>query len=169
MSRLRQVIAQRMVDSLHTSAQLTTVVEADVTKIARLRQRAKADFERREGVGLSFLPFFTLATLEVLKMHPKLNAVIDTDKSEVTYYDVEHLGIAVDTDRGLLVPVIRNAGDLNIGGLARKIDDLAKRTKAGQATPDEPSGGTLTLTHTGAPRAIFHTPILSQPPSAILR
>jgi pyruvate dehydrogenase E2 component (dihydrolipoamide acetyltransferase) len=168
MSRLRQVIAQRMVDSLHTSAQLTTVVEADVTKIARLRQRAKADFERREGVRLSFLPFFALAALEALKMHPKLNAVIDTEKSEVTYYDVEHLGIAVDTDRGLLVPVIRNAGDLNIGGLARKIDDLARRTRSGQVSPDELSGGTFTLTNTGSRGAIFDTPIINQPQVAIL-
>ncbi len=168
MSRLRQVIAQRMVDSLHTSAQLTTVVEADVTKIARLRQRAMTDFERREGVRLSFLPFFTLATLEALKMHPKLNALVDTEKGEVTYYDVEHLGIAVDTDRGLLVPVIRNAGDLNIGGLARKIDDLARRTRSGQVSPDELSGGTFTLTNTGSRGAIFDTPIINQPQVAIL-
>jgi pyruvate dehydrogenase E2 component (dihydrolipoamide acetyltransferase) len=168
MSRLRQVIAQRMVDSLHTSAQLTTVIEADVTKIARLRQRAKADFEKREGVRLSFLPFFALATLEALKMHPRLNAVIDTEKNEVTYYDVEHLGIAVDTERGLLVPVIRNAGDLNIGGLARKIDDLARRTRSGQVSPDELSGGTFTLTNTGSRGAIFDTPIINQPQVAIL-
>ena len=168
MSRLRQVIAQRMVDSLHTSAQLTTVIEADVTKIARLRERAKADFEKREGVQLSFLPFFALATLEALKMHPKLNALIDTEKGEVTYYDVEHLGIAVDTERGLLVPVIRNAGDLNIGGLARKIDDLARRTRSGQVSPDELSGGTFTLTNTGSRGAIFDTPIINQPQVAIL-
>ena len=168
MSRLRQLIAQRMVDSLHTSAQLTTVVEADVTKIARLRERAKPDFEKREGVRLTFLPFFALATLEALKMHPKLNAVIDTDQGEVTYYDVEHLGIAVDTDRGLLVPVIRNAGDLNIGGLARKIDDLARRTRSGQVSPDELSGGTFTLTNTGSRGAIFDTPIINQPQVAIL-
>ena len=168
MSRLRQVIAQRMVDSLHTSAQLTTVVEADVTKIARLRQRAMTDFERREAVRLSFLPFFTLATLEALKMHPKLNALVDTERGEVTYYDVEHLGIAVDTDRGLLVPVIRNAGDLNIGGLARKIDDLARRTRSGQVSPDELSGGTFTLTNTGSRGAIFDTPIINQPQVAIL-
>ena len=168
MSRLRQVIAQRMVDSLHTSAQLTTVIEADVTKIARLRQRAKTDFEKREGVRLSFLPFFALATLEALKMHPTLNAVIDTEKSEVTYYDVEHLGIAVDTERGLLVPVIRNAGDLNIGGLARKIDDLARRTRSGQVSPDELSGGTFTLTNTGSRGALFDTPIINQPQVAIL-
>jgi pyruvate dehydrogenase E2 component (dihydrolipoyllysine-residue acetyltransferase) len=168
MSRLRQVIAQRMVDSLRISAQLTTVAEADVTKIARLRQRAKRDFEKREGVRLSFLPFFALATLEALKIHPRLNAVIDTEKSEVTYYDVEHLGIAVDTDRGLLVPVVRNAGDLNIGGLARKIDDLARRTRSGQVSPDELSGGTFTLTNTGSRGAIFDTPIINQPQVAIL-
>jgi len=168
MSRLRQVIAQRMVDSLHTSAQLTTVVETDVTKIARLRQRAKADFEAREGVRLSFLPFFALASLEALKMHPKLNAVIDTEQAEVTYHDAEHLGIAVDTERGLLVPVIRNAGDLNIGGLARKIDDLARRTRSGQVSPDELSGGTFTLTNTGSRGALFDTPIINQPQVAIL-
>jgi pyruvate dehydrogenase E2 component (dihydrolipoyllysine-residue acetyltransferase) len=168
MSRLRQVIAQRMVDSLHTSAQLTTVVETDVTKIARLRQRAKADFEAREGVRLSFLPFFALAALEALKMHPKLNAVIDTERAEVTYHDAEHLGIAVDTERGLLVPVIRNAGDLNIGGLARKIDDLARRTRSGQVSPDELSGGTFTLTNTGSRGALFDTPIINQPQVAIL-
>ncbi len=168
MSRLRQVIAQRMVDSLHTSAQLTTVIEADVTKIARLRERARADFEKREGVKLTFLPFFALAALEALKMHRKLNALIDTERGEVTYYDVEHLGIAVDTERGLLVPVIRNAGDLNIGGLARKIDDLARRTRSGQVSPDELSGGTFTLTNTGSRGAIFDTPIINQPQVAIL-
>ncbi len=168
MSRLRQVIAQRMVDSLRTSAQLTTVVEADVTKIARLRGRAKSEFEAREGVRLTFLPFFALATLEALKMHPKLNAVIDTEKAEVTYHDVEHLGIAVDTERGLLVPVIRNAGDLNIGGLARKIGDLAMRTRSGQVSPDELSGGTFTLTNTGSRGAVFDTPIINQPQVAIL-
>ncbi len=129
MSRARQVIAQRMVESLQVSAQLTTVVEADVTAIARLRQRAKAAFEAREGVKLSFLPFFALAAVEALKVHPKLNAVIDTASGQVTYHDAEHLGIAVDTERGLMVPVIRNAGDLNIGGLARKIADLAERTR----------------------------------------
>lgn len=168
MSRLRQLIAQRMVDSLRVSAQLSTVVETDVTKIARLRERAKSEFEARQGVRLSFLPFFALATLEALKMHPRLNAVIDTEKSEVTYHDAEHLGIAVDTERGLLVPVIRNAGDLNIGGLARKIDDLARRTRAAQVSPDELSGGTFTLTNTGSRGVIFDTPIINQPQVAIL-
>jgi pyruvate dehydrogenase E2 component (dihydrolipoamide acetyltransferase) len=168
LSRSRQVIAQRMVESLQTSAQLTTVVEADVTAIARLRDRAKAAFEAREGVKLTFLPFFALATVEALKVHPKLNAVIDTANGQVTYHDAEHLGIAVDTERGLIVPVIRNAGDLNIAGLARKIADLAERTRAGQVNPDEVSGGTFTLTNTGSRGALFDTPIINQPQVGIL-
>jgi pyruvate dehydrogenase E2 component (dihydrolipoamide acetyltransferase) len=168
MSRARQVIAQRMVESLQVSAQLTTVVEADVTAIARLRDRAKAAFEAREGVKLSFLPFFALATVESLKVHPKLNAVIDTASGQVTYHDAEHLGIAVDTERGLMVPVIRNAGDLNIGGLARKIADLAERTRAGQVSPDDLAGGTFTLTNTGSRGALFDTPIINQPQVGIL-
>src|SRR5580693_6817064 len=168
LSRSRQVIAQRMVESLQTSAQLTTVVEADVTAIARLRERAKAAFEAREGVKLSFLPFFGLATVEALKVHPKLNAVIDTASGQVTYHDAEHLGIAVDTERGLMVPVIKSAGDLNIGGLARKIADLASRTRAGQVSPDDLSGGTFTITNTGSRGALFDTPIINQPQVGIL-
>jgi 2-oxoglutarate dehydrogenase E2 component (dihydrolipoamide succinyltransferase) len=168
MSRARQIIAQRMVESLQTSAQLTTVVEADVTAIARLRNRAKAAFEAREGVKLSFLPFFALAAVEALKVHPKLNAVIDTASGQVTYHDAEHLGIAVDTERGLMVPVIKNAGDLNIGGLARKIADLAERTRAGHVSPDDLSGGTFTLTNTGSRGALFDTPIINQPQVGIL-
>jgi pyruvate dehydrogenase E2 component (dihydrolipoamide acetyltransferase) len=166
MSRPRQVIAQRMVESLQVSAQLTTVMEADVTAIARLRDRARADFEAREGVKLTFLPFFALAAVEALKVHPKLNAVIDGN--QVTYHDAEHLGIAVDTERGLMVPVIHNAGDLNIGGLARKIGDLAQRTRSGQVGPDELAGGTFTLTNTGSRGALFDTPIINQPQVAIL-
>jgi 2-oxoglutarate dehydrogenase E2 component (dihydrolipoamide succinyltransferase) len=166
MSRPRQVIAQRMVESLRVSAQLTTVVEADVTAIARLRELAKSDFEAREGVKLSFLPFFALAAVEALKVHPKLNAAIDGD--QVTYHDAEHIGIAVDTERGLMVPVIQNAGDLNIGGLARKIADLAQRTRSGQVGPDELAGGTFTLTNTGSRGALFDTPIINQPQVAIL-
>jgi 2-oxoglutarate dehydrogenase E2 component (dihydrolipoamide succinyltransferase) len=166
MSRPRQVIAQRMVESLRVSAQLTTVVEADVTAIARLREAARRDFEAREGVKLSFLPFFGLAAVEALKVHPKLNAVIDGD--QVTYHDAEHLGIAVDTERGLMVPVIHNAGDLNIGGLARKISDLANRTRSGQVAPDELAGGTFTVTNTGSRGALFDTPIINQPQVAIL-
>ena len=168
MSRSRQVIAQRMVESLQTSAQLTTVVEADVTAIARLRERAKAGFEASEGVKLTFLPFFALAAVEALKVHPRLNAAVDTANAQVTYYDAEHLGIAVDTERGLMVPVIRKAGDLNIAGLARKIADIAQRTRAGQVSPDELSGGTFTLTNTGSRGALFDTPIINQPQVAIL-
>jgi 2-oxoglutarate dehydrogenase E2 component (dihydrolipoamide succinyltransferase) len=168
LSRPRQVIAQRMVESLQTSAQLTTVVEADVTAIARLRHRTRADFEAREGVKLSFLPFFALAAVEALKAYPMVNAVIDTANAQVTYHDAEHLGIAVDTERGLMVPVIHNAGDLNLGGLARKIADLAARTRSGQVSPDELSGGTFTLTNTGSRGALFDTPIINQPQVGIL-
>ncbi len=168
MSRMRAVIAKRMVESLQTSAQLTTVVEVDVTAIARLRQKAKASFEAREGVKLSFLPFFAKAAVEALKAHPKLNATVDMDKNEVTYLDAEHLGVAVDTERGLLVPVIHGAGDLNIAGLARKIADLAERTRGNKISPDELSGGTFTLTNTGSRGALFDTPIINQPQVAIL-
>jgi len=168
MSRARQLIARRMVESLQTSAQLTTVVEVDVTAIARLRERARADFEAREGVKLTFLPFFALAAVEALKVHPRLNASIEPDGNEVTYHDAEHLGIAVDTERGLMVPVIRNAGDLNVGGLARKIADLASRTRGSQVSPDDLAGGTFTLTNTGSRGALFDTPIINQPQVAIL-
>ncbi|MGH8866645.1 MAG: 2-oxoglutarate dehydrogenase, E2 component, dihydrolipoamide succinyltransferase, partial [Actinomycetes bacterium] len=168
MSRMRGVIAQRMHESLQSSAQLTTVVEVDVTKIARLRQQARDEFTRREGVRLSFLPFFAMAAIEALKAHPKLNASIDVDKGEITYYDAEHLGIAVDTERGLMVPVVQSAGDLNLGGLARKIADLAERTRTGQVGPDELGGGTFTLTNTGSRGALFDTPIINQPQVGIL-
>jgi 2-oxoglutarate dehydrogenase E2 component (dihydrolipoamide succinyltransferase) len=168
MSRPRQVIAKRMMESLQTSAQLTTVVEVDVTNIARLRDRAKSAFEAREGVKLTFLPFFAQATVEALKVHPVLNAVINSESQEITYHAAEHLGIAVDTERGLMVPVIHSAGDLNIGGLARKIADLAARTRGGQVGPDELSGGTFTLTNTGSRGALFDTPIINQPQVGIL-
>ncbi len=168
MSRMRQVIATRMVESLQVSAQLTTVVEVDVTRIARLRDRAKADFAAREGVKLSFLPFFAVAAIEALKAHPVVNSSIDLEKKEVTYHDAEHLGIAVDTDRGLLVPVIHDAGDLNLGGIARKIADLAERTRASKVSPDELGGGTFTLTNTGSRGALFDTPIINQPQVGIL-
>jgi 2-oxoglutarate dehydrogenase E2 component (dihydrolipoamide succinyltransferase) len=166
MSRLRKVIAARMVESLQVSAQLTTVVEVDVTKIARLRDRAKASFESREGVKLSFLPFFAVAVCEALKQHPVLNSSVEGD--QITYHGTEHLGIAVDTERGLLVPVIANAGDLNMGGIARKISDLAARTRDNKVTPDELGGGTFTLTNTGSRGALFDTPIINQPQVAIL-
>jgi len=166
MSRLRKVIAARMVESLQVSAQLTTVIEVDVTKIARLRDRAKATFEAREGVKLSFLPFFAVATCEALKQHPVLNSSVEGD--QIIYHGTEHLGIAVDTERGLLVPVIHSAGDLNMGGIARKISDLAARTRDNKVTPDELGGGTFTLTNTGSRGALFDTPIINQPQVAIL-
>ncbi len=166
MSRLRKVIAARMVESLQISAQLTTVIEVDVTKISRLRDRAKASFEAREGVKLSYLPFFSVAVCEALKQHPVLNSSVEGD--QITYHGAEHLGIAVDTERGLLVPVIANAGDLNMGGIARKISDLAARTRDNKVTPDELGGGTFTLTNTGSRGALFDTPIINQPQVAIL-
>jgi 2-oxoglutarate dehydrogenase E2 component (dihydrolipoamide succinyltransferase) len=166
MSRLRKVIAARMVESLQVSAQLTTVVEVDVTKISRLREKAKESFEVREGVKLSFLPFFAVAVCEALKQHPVLNSSVEGD--QITYHGTEHLGIAVDTERGLLVPVIANAGDLNMGGIARKISDLAARTRDNKVTPDELGGGTFTLTNTGSRGALFDTPIINQPQVAIL-
>ena len=168
LSRLRKVIAQRMVESLQTAAQLTTVVEVDVTKIARLRQQAKKDFEAREGVKLSFLPFFALAAIEALKEHPVVNSSLDMAAGTVTYHDNVHLGIAVDAEKGLSVPVIHGAGDLNLAGIARKIADLAARTRSGQVTADELGGGTFTLTNTGSRGALFDTPIINQPQSAIL-
>ena len=166
MSRLRKVIASRMVESLQTSAQLTTVVEVDVTKISRLRDNAKGNFEIREGVKLTFLPFFAVAVCEALKQHPVLNSSVEGD--QITYHAAEHLGIAVDTERGLLVPVIANAGDLNMGAVARKIADLALRTRENKVSPDELGGGTFTLTNTGSRGALFDTPIINQPQVAIL-
>jgi 2-oxoglutarate dehydrogenase E2 component (dihydrolipoamide succinyltransferase) len=166
MSRLRKVIATRMVESLQVSAQLTTVIEVDVTKIARLRDRSKSTFEAREGVKLSFLPFFAVAVCEALKQHPVLNSSVEDD--QIIYHGAEHLGVAVDTERGLLVPVIHNAGDLNMGGIARKISDLAARTRENKVTPDELGGGTFTLTNTGSRGALFDTPIINQPQVAIL-
>ncbi|HYO41078.1 MAG TPA: 2-oxoglutarate dehydrogenase, E2 component, dihydrolipoamide succinyltransferase, partial [Nocardioidaceae bacterium] len=168
MTRLRKVIAKRMVESLQVSAQLTTVVEVDVTSIARLRDAAKADFAAREGVKLSFMPFFAKAAIDALKAHPSLNASLDTEKGEVTYYDHENLSIAVDTEKGLLTPVVKGAGDLSIAGLARKIADVAERTRTNKIGPDELAGGTFTLTNTGSRGALFDTPIINQPQVAIL-
>ncbi|MGC1208451.1 MAG: 2-oxoglutarate dehydrogenase, E2 component, dihydrolipoamide succinyltransferase [Ornithinimicrobium sp.] len=166
MSRLRKVIATRMVESLQVSAQLTTVVEVDVTKVAKLRGQAKNDFLKREGVKLSFMPFFALAAVEALKQHPNVNSSIDGD--QVVFHAQENLGIAVDTEKGLIVPVIKDAGDLNVAGLARKIADLAERTRTNKIGPDELGGGTFTLTNTGSRGALFDTPILNQPQVGIL-
>ncbi|WP_371152086.1 2-oxoglutarate dehydrogenase, E2 component, dihydrolipoamide succinyltransferase [Buchananella felis] len=166
MSRLRQVISQRMMESLQTSAQLTTVIEVDVTRVAALRARAKSKFESAEGTKLTFLPFFVKAATEALKAHPKINATI-RDK-EVEYHAVENIGIAVDTPRGLLVPVIKEAGDLTLGGIAKKINDLAKRTRDAEVGPAELTGSTFTITNTGSGGALFDTPIINSPEVAIL-
>ena len=166
MTRLRKVIADRMVESLKISAQLTTVIEVDVTKIDRLRKAAKASFEAREGVKLTYLPFFAVAVCEALKQHPVLNSIVEGD--QITYHSAEHLGIAVDTERGLLVPVVKDAGDLNMGAIARKIVDVAARTRDNKITPDELGGGTFTITNTGSRGALFDTPIINQPQVAIL-
>ncbi len=166
--RLRQVIAQRMSESLRVSAQLTTVQEVDVTRIAALRARAKAEFERREGVKLTYLPFFAKAAVEALKAFPQVNASLNEESKEVTYHGAVHLAVAVDTPRGLIVPVIHDADDLNIAGLAKRIADLAARTRANKVSPNELSGGTFTLTNIGSAGALFDTPIINQPQVAIL-
>jgi len=168
LTRTRATIARRMVESLQISAQLTTVVEVDVTKIAQMRNQAKSDFQARHGVKLTFLPFFALATVEALREHPVVNSSIDQEAGTVTYHDGEHLGIAVDTPKGLIVPVIRDAGDLNLVGLAKRIADVAERTRANKISPDELSGGTFTLTNTGSRGALFDTPIINQPQVGIL-
>ena len=166
MSRLRQTIARRMVESLQTAAQLTTVIEVDVTKVAALRARSKDAFLAKHGTKLTFLPFFVKAATEALAYHPKINATIN-DK-EVTYFDYEHVGIAVDTPRGLLVPVIKNAGDKDIAGIAASINDLAARTRDSKIGPDELSGSTFTVTNTGSGGALFDTPVLNMPETAIM-
>lgn len=168
MPRLRKVIAERLVESLQTSAQLTTVIEVDVSLISSLRNRVKNEFEAREGVKLTFLPFFCKAAIEALKQYPQVNASINMDEGTITYHDSENLGIAVDTERGLLVPVIQRAGDLNIAGLARHIADVADRTRTNKVSPDELSGGTFTVTNTGSRGALFDTPIINLPQVAIL-
>ncbi|MCM0677449.1 2-oxoglutarate dehydrogenase, E2 component, dihydrolipoamide succinyltransferase [Micromonospora phytophila] len=166
--RIRKAIAKRMHESLHEMAQLTTVIEVDVTKIAKLRARAKDSFQQRHGVKLSFLPFFALAAVEALQTYPIVNASMDLDAGTITYPDSEHLGIAVDTERGLLVPVIHNAGDLNLGGIAKRVADLAERTRTNKISPDEIAGATFTLTNTGSRGALFDTPIVPSPQSAML-
>jgi pyruvate dehydrogenase E2 component (dihydrolipoamide acetyltransferase) len=168
LTRMRATIARRMVESLQVSAQLTTVVEVDLTKVATLRTKAKADFQAKHGVKLTYLPFLALAAVEALRQHPVVNSSIDQEAGTVTYHDGEHLGIAVDTPKGLIVPVIRDAGDLNLAGLAKRIADVADRTRNNKISPDEISGGTFTLTNTGSRGALFDTPIINQPQVGIL-
>ncbi|MCU1419525.1 MAG: sucB [Mycetocola sp.] len=166
MSRLRKVVAERAVISMQSSAQLTSVVEVDVTNIASLRDRVKNDFQSKTGNKLSFLPFFALAAAEALKAFPVINATIDGDS--IVYPEHENMSIAVDTERGLLTPVVRNASDLNLAELAAQIADLAERTRDNKLKPDELSGGTFTLTNTGSRGALFDTPVVFLPQVAIL-
>jgi 2-oxoglutarate dehydrogenase E2 component (dihydrolipoamide succinyltransferase) len=168
MSRLRQTIARRMVESLQVSAQLTATVEVDLTAISRIRAEVKDDFKKRESATLSYLPFIAKAAIEALKIYPEVNATIDTEQRTITYPDAEHLGIAVDTEKGLLVPVIKDAGDLSIAGLAKRIADLAARTRQNKVTPDELTGGTFTITNYGSAGTLMDTPIINQPQVAIL-
>ncbi|WP_031940771.1 2-oxoglutarate dehydrogenase, E2 component, dihydrolipoamide succinyltransferase, partial [Prescottella defluvii] len=167
-NRIRQITAVKTRESLQTTAQLTQTFEVDVTRIAALRAQAKADFAEREGVNLTFLPFFAKAVVEALKVHPNVNASYNEGAKEITYHAAEHLGIAVDTEQGLLSPVIHNAGDLSLAGLARAIADIAKRARSGGLKPDELSGGTFTITNIGSQGALFDTPILVPPQAAML-
>ncbi|MEE2034278.1 2-oxoglutarate dehydrogenase, E2 component, dihydrolipoamide succinyltransferase, partial [Rhodococcus chondri] len=167
-NRIRQITAIKTLESLQTTAQLTQTFEVDVTKIAQLRAHAKKAFSEREGVNLTFLPFFAKAVVEALGAHPNVNASYDMDKKQITYHAAEHLGIAVDTEQGLLSPVIHNAGDLSLAGLARAIADIANRARNGGLKPDELSGGTFTITNIGSQGALFDTPILVPPQAAML-
>ncbi len=166
--RIRQVIARRMRESLEASTQLTQVHEIDMTRIVKLRGRAKDAFAATNGAKLTYLPFIAKAVAEALKAHPSVNGEYNEETQQITYHNAEHLAFAVDTDKGLLVPVIANAGDLNLAGLATKIADVAARTRSGKIGPDELSGGTFSITNIGSVGALFDTPIINQPNVAIL-
>ncbi|ORW73311.1 2-oxoglutarate dehydrogenase, E2 component, dihydrolipoamide succinyltransferase, partial [Mycobacterium sherrisii] len=167
-SRIRQLTAKKTRESLQATAQLTQTHEVDMTRIVGLRARAKTAFAEREGVNLTYLPFIAKAVIDALKAHPNVNASYNEDTKEITYYDAEHLGFAVDTDQGLLSPVVHNAGDLSLAGLARAIADIAERARSGNLKPDELSGGTFTITNIGSQGALFDTPILVPPQAAML-
>ncbi|MGC2653849.1 MAG: 2-oxoglutarate dehydrogenase, E2 component, dihydrolipoamide succinyltransferase, partial [Mycobacterium sp.] len=167
-SRIRQITARKTRESLHATAQLTQVHEVDMTRIVALRAKAKTGFAEREGVNLTFLPFIARAVIDALKVHPNVNASYNEDTKEITYYDAEHLGFAVDTEQGLLSPVIHNAGDLSLAGLARAIADIATRARSGDLKPDELSGGTFTITNIGSQGALLDTPILVPPQASML-
>ncbi|MGN6337154.1 2-oxoglutarate dehydrogenase, E2 component, dihydrolipoamide succinyltransferase [Mycobacterium sp.] len=167
-SRIRQITANKTRESLQATAQLTQTHEVDMTKLVGLRARAKAAFAEREGVNLTFLPFIARAVIDALKIHPNVNASYNEETKEITYFDAEHLGFAVDTEQGLLSPVVHNAGDLSLAGLARAIADIAARARSGNLKPDELSGGTFTITNIGSQGALFDTPILVPPQAAML-
>ena len=167
-TRIRQITAKKTRESLQTTAQLTQTHEVDMTRIVSLRARAKNSFAEREGVNLTYLPFIARAVIDALKVHPNVNASYNEETKEITYYDAEHLGFAVDTEQGLLSPVVHNAGDLSLGGLARAIVDIADRARSGNLRPDELAGGTFTITNIGSQGALFDTPILVPPQAAML-
>lgn len=166
MTRLRKVVAERAVQSMTSTAQLTSVVEVDVTKVAQFRDAHKAEFLEKTGSKLSFMPFFALAASEALKAHPKINSTVEGD--EIVYPESENVSIAVDTERGLLTPVIKDAASLDLAQFSKSIADLAERTRNNQLKPDELAGGTFTLTNTGSRGALFDTPVVFLPQSAIL-
>lgn len=166
MSRLRKVVARRAVESMQASAQLTTVIEVDVTRVAKFRDAKKAEFLEKTGTKLSFLPFFTAAAAEALRSYPIINATVEGES--ITYPATENISIAVDTERGLLTPVVRDAGDKTIAELSQDIADLAARTRDNKLTPDELAGGTFTVTNTGSRGALFDTPLVFLPQVAIL-
>ncbi len=168
LTRVRKVIASRMVESLQVAAQLTATVEVDLTAISQLRKQVKDDFRRREGTGLTYLAFISKAVVEALKAFPALNSSVDLEAGTLTYHGSEELGIAVDTERGLIVPVIKNAGDLNVGGIAKQIADLAVRGRDNKLGPEDLSGATFTITNYGSAGTLFDTPVINQPNVAIL-
>jgi pyruvate dehydrogenase E2 component (dihydrolipoamide acetyltransferase) len=167
LTRIRKVIAQNMMKALHNQAQLSTVVEVDVTRIMKLRARAKESFLAREGTKLSPMPFFVKAAAEALKVHPAVNAKLNDDDT-VTYHDVENIGIAVDSEKGLMVPVIKGAGDLSLAGIAKKTAELAGKVRSGKLSPDDMGGGTFTISNTGSRGALFDTIIVNYPQVAEL-
>ncbi|MGI9163650.1 MAG: 2-oxoglutarate dehydrogenase, E2 component, dihydrolipoamide succinyltransferase [Mycobacterium sp.] len=167
-NRVRKLTAKKTRESLQSTAQLTQTHEVDMTRIVGLRARAKKDFAEREGVNLTYLPFIARAVIDALKAHPNINASYNEDAGEITYYDTENLGFAVDTDQGLLSPVVHNAGNLSLAGLSRAINDIAARARSGDLKPDELSGGTFTITNIGSQGALFDTPILVPPQAAML-
>ncbi|GAA3747252.1 2-oxoglutarate dehydrogenase, E2 component, dihydrolipoamide succinyltransferase [Streptomyces tremellae] len=168
MTRMRKVIGDNMMKALHGQAQLSSVVEVDITKLMRLRARAKDSFAAREGVKLSPMPFFVKAAAQALKAHPVVNARINEDEGTVTYFDTENIGIAVDSEKGLMTPVIKGAGDLNIAGIAKKTAELANAVRASKITPDDLAGATFTISNTGSRGALFDTIIVPPNQVAIL-
>lgn len=168
MTRMRKVIGDNMLKALHEQAQLTSVVEVDVTKIMSLRGKAKDAFLAREGVKLSPMPFFVKAAAQALKTNPVVNARINEAEGTITYFDTENIGIAVDSEKGLMTPVIKGAGDLNIAGISKKTAELASKVRGNKITPDELSGATFTISNTGSRGALFDTVIVPPNQVAIL-